>query len=231
MKRLLWTAAVVLVACTMAVTPVQAQATPDGISATEALLLRDAVEALSVADEVRDGYERTKFKHWIDADGDGCNTRTEVLLDEATTPPDLSGRCTITGGSWYSYYDDVTVTEARGLDIDHMVPLAEAWDSGAFDWTAQRRQDYANDLDEPRALAAVTARSNRSKADQDPADWIPPYEPAHCTYITDWVTVKTRWRLHVDTREQNSLRDRAAHCPNVPITTTTPARGAIASES
>jgi Protein of unknown function (DUF1524) len=225
-KRLIWTVAVVLVACAM-VTPAQAQAqaAPDVAFVAETILLRDAVEALVVADEVRDGYERTKFRHWIDIDGDGCNTRAEVLLNEATTPPDTSGRCTITGGSWHSYYDDVTVTEARGLDIDHMVPLAEAWDSGAFDWTAQRRQDYANDLDEPRALVAVTARSNRSKADQDPTDWMPPHEPGHCTYITDWVTVKTRWRLHVDANERNSLRNGAGDCPNVPITTT-PAPGA-----
>lgn len=216
MKRLLWTVVTALTAC-MVIAPVRAQATSDLAAAP---LLRDAVEALPVADEIRDGYERTKFKHWIDADHDSCNTRAEVLLDEATEPPEVTGTCTITGGSWYSYYDDVTVTEARGLDIDHMVPLAEAWDSGAFDWTAQRRQDYANDLDEPRALVAVTARSNRSKADRDPAQWMPPHPSARCTYITDWVTVKTRWGLHVDTTEQATLRDRAADCPNVPITTT-----------
>jgi hypothetical protein len=225
MKRFLWTVAAALTTCVL-ITPAQAQATSDPVAAP--VLLRDAVEALPVADEIRDGYERTKFKHWVDVDADGCNTRAEVLLDEATTPPDTSGRCTITGGAWYSYYDDVTVTDARGLDIDHMVPLAESWDSGAYDWTPQRRQDYANDLDEPRALVAVTARSNRSKSDQDPAQWMPPHQPAHCAYITDWVTVKTRWNLHVDTAEQATLRDRAADCPNVPITTT-PARDPIAS--
>jgi hypothetical protein len=225
MKRFLWTVAAALTACVL-IAPVQAQATSDPAAAP--MLLRDAVEALSVADEIRDGYERTKFKHWVDEDADGCNTRAEVLLDEATTPPDISGRCTITGGAWYSYYDDVTVTDARGLDIDHMVPLAESWDSGAYDWTPQRRQDYANDLGEHLALVAVTARSNRSKADQDPAQWMPPHQPAHCTYITDWVTVKTRWNLHVDTAEQATLRDRAADCPNVPINTT-PARDPITS--
>ncbi|QFZ20500.1 HNH endonuclease family protein [Saccharothrix syringae] len=222
MKRFSGTVAVVVAAC-VAVTPVQAQAASDPAAAARTVPLRDAVEALPVADEIRDGYERTKFKHWIDADQDGCSTRAEVLLDEAVTPPEVTGTCTIAGGTWYSYYDDVTVTEARGLDIDHMVPLAEAWDSGAFDWTAQRRRDYANDLGESRALVAVTARSNRSKADQDPAQWMPPHPPARCTYITDWVTVKTRWGLHVDTIEQTTLRNHAADCPNVPITTT-PAR-------
>lgn len=221
--RRLWTVAGLLAVLAVTV-PAHASATsapsPTSTHATAQLLLQDAVEALPVADEVRDGYNRDYFRHWIDADRDGCSTRAEVLLEEATTPPDTSGRCTLAGGAWYSYYDDATVEVAGSLDIDHMVPLAEAWDSGAYEWTAQRRQDYANDLDEPRALVAVTARTNRSKADQDPATWMPPFQPARCTYVTDWITVKTRWALAVDPTEQAVLRDQAAFCPNVPITTT-----------
>lgn len=221
--RRLWTVAGALAVLVVTV-PAQASATSapaaESTNVAAQLLLQDAVEALVVADEVRDGYDRDLFKHWIDADHDGCSTRAEVLLEEATTPPETTGRCTLTGGAWHSYYDDATVDVAGSLDIDHMVPLAEAWDSGAYNWTAQRRQDYANDLSEPRALVAVTARTNRSKADQDPATWMPPHQPAHCTYITDWVTVKTRWALAVDTAEHTVLRDQAAFCPNVPITTT-----------
>ncbi|WP_031089223.1 HNH endonuclease family protein, partial [Streptomyces sp. NRRL S-15] len=88
-----------------------------------------------------------------------------------TTKPEQGERCALTGGGWSSYYDEVEVTEARKLDIDHMVPLAEAWDSGAYDWTAERRQAYANDLGAERSLVAVTAKSNRSKSDKDPATW------------------------------------------------------------
>ncbi|MEU0485264.1 hypothetical protein ABZ260_39555 [Streptosporangium sp. NPDC006013] len=77
--------------------------------------------------------------------------------------------------------------EASLHDIDHMVPPAEAWDSGAH--SPAQRQAYANDLDEPRALVAVTARSNRCKSDQDPAQWPPPYEPAQCRYGTEWVAI------------------------------------------
>ena len=118
---------------------------------------------------------------------------------------------------WYSYYDDTHVDGPRGLDIDHMVPLAEAWDSGAFDWSTQRRETYANDVDDPVALVAVTARSNRGKADHDPATWLPPHTPAVCRYITEWVTVKTRWGLTVDTNEHDALITTAAQCPNDPI--------------
>jgi hypothetical protein len=183
-----------------------------------AVPLREAVAALPVAEESRDGYQREKFRHWIDADGDGCNTRAEVLIDEAVIAPEVGPKCVLAGGRWYSSYDDEYVSDARALDIDHVVPLAEAWDSGASAWAAARREAYANDLHEPRALAAVTARSNRSKGDQDPSTWFPPYAAAHCGYITDWVIVKTRWGLTVDRNEKAVLTDKAASCPNVPIT-------------
>ncbi|WP_371126842.1 hypothetical protein [Streptomyces sp. 2314.4] len=94
--------------------------------AAETLSLHDGIEALPQAAESRDGYERTKFKHWIDEDKDGCNTRAEVLLAEAVTQPTVGVGCKITGGTWRSYYDDTTVQGPSGLDIDYMVPRAEA---------------------------------------------------------------------------------------------------------
>ncbi|WP_308190804.1 HNH endonuclease family protein [Streptomyces sp. HPF1205] len=95
-----------------------------------------------------------------------------------------------------------------------MVPLAEAWDSGAYGWTARRRELYANDLGYPRSLVAVTARSNRSKADQDVAEWMPPAEDARCQYLDDWVSVKTRWALSVDGAEHRALQELAEACPD-----------------
>ncbi|MFG1807851.1 HNH endonuclease family protein [Streptomyces sp. NPDC049040] len=94
----------------------------------------------------------------------------------------------------------------------HVVPLAEAWDSGAYGWTPARRQDYANDLDWSRSLVAVTARTNRQKADQDPSTWTPPAEDAQCHYLADWVSVKTRWQLSVDPAEQQVLITLASAC-------------------
>ncbi|MFF7705328.1 HNH endonuclease family protein [Streptomyces lydicus] len=185
--------------------------------AAETLSLHDAVEALPQAAEARDGYERTKFKHWIDEDRDGCNTRAEVLLSEALRPPTVGPGCKLTGGSWLSYYDDQVVDGPSGLDIDHMVPLAEAWDSGASQWTANRRQAYANDLGAERSLVAVTAKTNRQKADQDPADWMPPATDARCTYLSDWVGTKLRWSLTVDRRERDTLRDLTASCHNTNV--------------
>ncbi|WP_435792378.1 HNH endonuclease family protein [Actinacidiphila glaucinigra] len=182
--------------------------------------LREAIRALPVIGEDRLGYERTAFRHWIDADRDRCSTRSEVLLTEAVTPPAVGAGCALTGGRWYSYYDATYVDGPSGLDIDHVVPLAEAWDSGASQWTPAQRQAYANDLDEPRALVAVTARSNRSKSDKDVAEWLPPHAAARCGYLVDWVTVKTRWHLAVDDIERDALVREAAVCPDLPIVTT-----------
>ncbi|MFD6186347.1 hypothetical protein [Streptomyces goshikiensis] len=90
-----------------------------------------AVSALPVAAEDRTGYQRTAFKHWNAGElpADGCNIRQEVLLAEAVVYPEIGPGCTLTGGVWWSYYDDREVTPAGALDIDPMVPLDEAWDS------------------------------------------------------------------------------------------------------
>lgn len=117
-------------------------------------------------------------------------TRNEVLIEEAVTAPAQSSGCRLSGGSWYSPYDNTYFTQARALDIDHLVPLTETWDSGASAWSAAQRQAYANDLDDARALIAVSAASNRSKSDQDPSIWQPPAEGYRCTYATDWIAVK-----------------------------------------
>ncbi|MER7201914.1 HNH endonuclease family protein [Streptomyces sp. CB01635] len=182
--------------------------------------LQYALKALPIADEDRTGYQRTSFKHWIDADKDGCNTRAEVLKAEAFMTPEQGLKCKLTGGRWYSEYDDQYIDGASGLDVDHRVPLAEAWDSGASRWTAAERQAYANDLGDDRALIAVSAKSNRSKADQDPATWMPPAASDHCDYLRDWIVVKVRWQLAIDPAEQSALSDDLAQCPNAPVKVT-----------
>ena len=171
--------------------------------------LRWAVRHLPVADETRAGYDRDKFVHWIDADDDCQDTRDEVL--DAESLKAVSG-CDIQRGRWFSTYDHVTVRRSTNLDIDHMVALAEAWDSGAKQWRKRTRQRFANDLGDPRSLAAVTASSNRSKGDSDPAEWLPEF--GTCAYVRHWVAVKVRWRLAVDDTERTTLRRLARGCDN-----------------
>ncbi|WP_329011023.1 HNH endonuclease family protein [Micromonospora rifamycinica] len=215
MNRRLRAAATILVAA-LATTGLAHPAEAAGYSAP----LTTAVAGLAVAAENRTGYSRDLFPHWIDADGDGCTTRNEVLLAEAVSAPTVTGTCTLTGGRWYSYYDDASWTATGDLDIDHMVPLAEAWDSGARSWSTSRRQAYANDLGDSRALAAVTDNVNQAKGDQDPAGWLPPYAAARCRYVTEWVATKIRWRLTVDNAEKSTLTGLADGCPNVTVAVT-----------
>ncbi|MFE1383484.1 HNH endonuclease family protein [Streptomyces sp. NPDC058740] len=200
-----------LVALSLALTPLAVAnpvlAAPQAPGAAVVLPLAEALKQIPVAAESREGYERTKFKHWnagLDP-ADGCNTRAEVLLAEAIEPPTVGAGCKLTGGRWISYYDGQEVTDPAKLDIDHMVPLAEAWDSGASAWTAARREAYANDQGAASSLVAVTARSNRSKADQDPAEWMPPAPEAACRYITEWTQDKGRWGLSADQAEIDAL--------------------------
>src|SRR2546423_2864414 len=152
-------------------------------------------------------YSRDLFPLWIDADHNGCDTREEVLIAESrsTAQVDRYG-CKVVAGDWYSLYDGLTFTDPAELDIDHVVPLAEAWDSGASAWTTARRQAYANDLDHPQALRAVSAAANRSKGDLDPARWKPTNGAAWCEYANDWVTVKKAWDLSADPDEVDDLK-------------------------
>lgn len=123
-----------------------------------------------------DGYECELFGDgWIDADGDGCDTRREVLIAESTSPAQVDPfGCEVIAGDWVSAYDGYSTDDPTELEIDHVVALSEAWRSGAAAWPEDRRLAFANDLDSPAALVAVTAATNRSKGDRDPASWQPP---------------------------------------------------------
>ncbi|MFE1028640.1 DUF1524 domain-containing protein [Streptomyces sp. NPDC058818] len=214
--------AVLAAAVTALLLPATAYAAPAHTAAVPAaapgdtvtMTVSEALDALDVAPEDTTEYKRSYFRHWIDADRDGCNTRQEVLLEEAVEAPEQGAGCKLTGGRWYSTYDDTWIDGSSGLDADHRVPLGEAWDSGATGWTPAERQDFANDLGDPRSLVMVSARSNRSKGEKDPAQWQPPAAGNQCEYNTLWVVVKTRFRLSVDPAEKTALNSMLADCPN-----------------
>lgn len=171
----------------------------------------DALNSLKVADESRAGYIRTKFKHWTSA-GNGCDSRKAVIISEAIVKPTVEKGCVIKGGEWLSIYDNIKVTEAGKLDVDHMVPLAEAWDSGASAWDDKKRELYANDQTDPRHLIAVTGASNRSKSDQDPAEWMPTNKAYSCQYLDNWVSIKVRWSLTIDKKEKDFISTNLKSC-------------------
>jgi hypothetical protein len=155
------------------------------------------------------GYDRDKFAHWS-SQGDNCNTR-EVVLERDGTGVETGTDCYPNSGSWYSPYDGATWSQPSDVDIDHVVPLAEAWRTGAADWTMDKRERFANDLSDPQ-LIAVTDNVNQEKGDKAPEDWKPPSTGYWCTYASMWVTVKHKWDLTVSTAEKSALSDMLDRC-------------------
>lgn len=147
------------------------------------------------------GYSRARFGDGWATQADGCDSRVDVLLADGTSV--VHHGCTVTGGHWLSLYDGVTVSSPHQLDIDHIVPLANAWVTGAAAWTPAQRESFANDVH--RELVAVTAHSNRSKGDEAPPGYEPPAKADDCQYAQRWVTVKAAYHLTVTGTEHDAL--------------------------
>lgn len=212
MKPRIAAALVALLLSAALVVPAQVDAATNAAKACTTknmkLGLLTALDCIAVVEERIGGYDRTLFKHWVDANRNGKNTRAEVLIAESLVPVRFTSTGkTVSTGKWLSLYDGETWTKASDVDVDHVVALAEAWRSGAWKWSNARRQAYANDLGVPWTLRAVTDNVNQSKSDDDPTYWLPPLESATCVYLTDWVAVKIRWKLSVDAEERQSIRD------------------------
>jgi hypothetical protein len=185
-----------------------ASATPPNIPSESTA--RSELYNLDVApDGSSTGYSRDKFPHWITISG-SCNTRETVLKRDGTGVVTDSS-CAATSGSWYSPYDGATWSAASDVDIDHMVPLANAWRTGASSWTTAQRQSFANDLSYPQ-LIAVTDNVNQSKGDQSPATWKPSRTAYWCTYAKMWIHVKYRYSLTINSTEEDELYRMLSYC-------------------
>ena len=176
----------------------------------DAATSRSHLNALTVAAESHAStYDRDLFPHWITISGT-CNTRETVLKRDGKNVT-VAADCHATSGSWTSPYDGATWTATADVDIDHMVPLAEAWASGAWNWTTSRRQAFANDLSIAQ-LWAVTDNVNQSKSDHDPAEWKPPLSSFWCTYARAWIHVKYTYSLTADSAEKSALSSMLDTC-------------------
>lgn len=201
-RRVLITVLVAATAATVGLAGPAAAYPPDPPSVTESA---QHLAELTVATPLSmDGYDRDKFPTWIDQ-GNNCDTR-EVVLKRDGTDVTVGSDCYPTGGSWYSVYDQTTTTDPSKVQIDHIVPLGNAWASGAKNWTTDQRQDFANDLTDPQ-LIAVSAASNESKGDRDPSQWLPPNTGEWCYYARNWIQVKYVWHLTITTDEKAELSD------------------------
>jgi len=155
---------------------------------------------VSLAQERCERYQRDDYEHWIDADWDGENTRREVLIRSNL---DSS---VYRNGRWKDPYSGIIYHDPQQIQIDHVVALSEAHQSGAWGWTLDQKRAFANDLAYPEQLLAVYGPLNEGKSDKDPAEWLPPDNSKWKWYARLWIAIKLRWGLTIDEDEQASLR-------------------------
>jgi hypothetical protein len=194
-------AALACATCLLGLGPV-AQAGPPRLAGKSRIALaRGELARLRVAAPLPEaGYDRDKFPHW-DSTGGGCDTRDDILKRDAIRIRRALD-CMIRSGVWRDPYSGRTTRNWHTLDIDHLVPLANAWRSGARRWTRKRREAYAND---PGVLLAVSAHLNRQKGDAAPQEWLPPRVAFRVTYAVDWIGIKAHYRLSVTRAERATL--------------------------
>jgi hypothetical protein len=163
------------------------------------------------------GYDRSRFgQAWLDADRNGCDTRNDVLgrrLTHIVHKPGTHG-CVVASGDLADHYTGTSIHFVRGdgflVDIDHVVPLADAWVTGASTWSIRKRAAIAND---PMNLEPVDASTNRRKGDGDAATWLPPNKGYRCTYVARQVAVKGKYQLWVTPPEKAAIARVLARCP------------------
>ncbi|MGQ4276440.1 HNH endonuclease family protein [Pseudidiomarina sp. E22-M8] len=152
-------------------------------------------------------YSRSAYLHWIDEDNDCLNTRHELLTKLSTVKVTTTRNgCRVLRGRWNDPYSGQIIFDATDMDVDHLVPLAWAWQHGAADWSAPRRKEFAND---PINLFAVKLELNRSKGARGPYDWLPPNQKFHCQYVTRYLRVMLIYNFTTSSRDEiRALRDR-----------------------
>ena len=190
-------------------------ALPTATSTGTATVLRVTVSAVPAT---LPDYDRHDWKHWTDANRDCQDARNEVLIAESRTAVAYRSdrKCRVAAGEWLAPYSNTIVTDPGRLDVDHMVPLGNAHDSGAWQWSANRRERYANYLEDPQHLIAVTASANRSKGARGPEEWKPEDRTYWCQYAVDWVTIKSTWELTVTQTELAGLNQMLSTCDEPP---------------
>ena len=171
-------------------------------------------------------YVREDWKHWIDEDKDCQNTRHEVLIEESLKAVTFKSdkQCQVATGEWLAPFTGDTVTDATKLDVDHMIPLKNAHDSGGWAWDASMKSAYANEMAYSDHLIAVTASANRKKGAKGPEGWKPPNQDYWCDYAIDWVQIKAVWGLSATKAEWTALQAMIATCDSPPSITAIPSK-------
>jgi hypothetical protein len=165
------------------------------------------------------GYDRSSFSHWRDPDRNGCDARNDILrrdLNNLVIKSDSNG-CKVLGGVLADPYSGKNIDFVFGaslVDIDHVVALSNAWQTGAFQFTSEIRLQFAND---PLNLLAVSASLNRQKGDGDAATWLPPTKSYRCQYVARQIAVKKKYGLWITKPEKVAMSTLLAKCPKEEI--------------
>jgi len=174
---------------------------------------REQLAALGIDDRSSPDsrYIRDAWSHWDDVDGNGCDARQDALIAWSVVPATVNraGTCTVITGSWVSPYDGITTSVPGDFDVDHLVPLQNAFISGGWRWDSTRRRAFAND---PQELVVSSATSNRTKGSDPPDQWRPPNRDSWCAYATGWLAVKVTWDLTATTSERDALGQMLDSC-------------------
>lgn len=172
------------------------------------------------------GYNRERFgPAWSDVDHNGCDQRDDVLNRDLAAKLWEPGThdCVVVSGLLADPYTGRTIAfakaDAGAVQIDHVVALSDAWQTGAASWDDSRRVAFANDLLD---LLAVDAATNEAKSDSDAASWLPPNTTFRCAYVARQVTVKATWGLWVTPAEHDAIAGVLAACPGEPVATAGP---------
>ena len=163
------------------------------------------------------GYTRSQFPHWSDLDRNGCDSRNDILKRDLKVIifKDGTRDCKVISGELVDPFSGKKVlfnlnTAASNIDIDHIVALSNAWQTGAAYFDKDARSSIAND---PLNLLAVDASLNRQKGDGDAATWLPPLKSFRCEYVARQVAVKFKYKLWVTAPEKKAISNILAKCP------------------
>ena len=168
---------------------------------------------IRVAAEADQPYDRDYFGYPADLNSNGCDTRDEVLITDSQVPVTTgTSQCDVTAGQWYSPYDGVLTDDPGHIQIDHVVALSEAWDSGATEWDQGAAIEFANTVSGDDNLQVASRASNLRKSDSDPAEWLPDNSDAVCWYVTTWSQIKIGWDLAMDESEYATVTSILASC-------------------
>ena len=203
-------------------------AIPDSATAEEQEpgMATAVLETLAVKGRApKTGYTRAQFgPAWADVDRNGCDTRNDVLKRDLTsiTYRAKTRNCVVETGTLVDRYSGETINFVKGnissmeVQIDHVVALSNAWQTGAFKLTADQRKALSND---PLNLFAVKGRLNSQKGDGDAATWLPPLKSFRCSYVTQQIAVKAKYSLWVTAPEKAAMVSILAKCPmqKVPV--------------